>query len=93
MTFCTAYDLGPVPQWCKNSKTQGWLKAWLDENWLEESVYGKYNLFLDQINYFLEKKGHGNPRHTYAHECSRSACVCFMHAYAYTCMRAYVCVC
>ena len=37
----------PVPQWYKNSKAQGLFRAQLDENLLEESVYGKYNLILE----------------------------------------------
>ena len=26
-TFCNPYHLGHVPQWCKNSKAQGWFRA------------------------------------------------------------------
>ena len=43
---------------------------------------------------FLEKKCHRNPKacvriHTYTHACLSSTCACYMHAYAYTGIRAH----
>jgi len=49
---------------------------------------------MNQISYFGKTKGHRNPRrcvriHAYAHVCLSFTCACFMHAYAYTGMRAH----
>ena len=84
-TFCNPYDLGLILQWHKNSKAQGWFRARLDENWLEESIYGKYNFFLDQINYFWKIKTIETLRHVYAYMCMHMRAQA-LHAHA-SCMR------
>ena len=78
-TFCNPYHLGHVPQWRKNSKAQGWFRAWSDENWLDESTYGKYNLFLGPNKLYLENKDHGNRMACVHASCMRMMCMC-VHA-------------
>ena len=55
-----------------------------DEIWFEEGFYEKYNLFLEQINYYWKRKATETLR--YAYTCSSSMYTCFMHVYTYTCM-------
>ena len=57
----------PIPQWYPNSKDQGWFRAQSNEIWLDENVYGKYNLFFEQINYFWKRKATETLGHVYAY--------------------------
>ena len=55
-TFCTPYNLGPHSLMMLELQGQGWFMAQSDENWLEESFYGKYNLFWENKTIFGKEK-------------------------------------
>ena len=84
--FCTPHKSGPRSQWCWNSKAQGWFRARLDWNWLKESVFEKYNSFMNQISYCFGKEKSWKPKgmRMHTHVCTHTLklCVRMLHACA-----------
>ena len=85
IAFCTLTSWAPISQWCWKSKAQGCFKAQSSWNWLEESIFEKYNYFYELNKLFLENKDYRNPRSCYAYThlrmhaqapCMYASCMC-----------------
>ena len=83
IAFCTLTTRAPISQWCWKSKAQGCFKAQSSWNWLEESIFEKYNYFYELNKLFLEIRTTetlGHATHTRICACMLKLLVCMLHA-------------